>query len=180
MRIHAIEALADGLADVPTIWSPVVSFIMYAIADQIQGTDTLTPAKVFTSLGIITLVTEPASKLLAAVPQIAAALGCFERLQDYMTSESFKDARSSGKQEGEPLPSDPVRAREQGDAARSNVADLPSQANNSIEFVNATVFPAPKAESAALSEVSFSIKSKSVVFALGPIGSGKRQCLRLC
>lgn len=156
------------IADAPTIWSPTVSFIVFAIVDNIKGTSNLTAAKAFTALSIITLVTEPASKLLAAMPQVAAALGCFQRLQNYMLSESFEDTKRSGTQAGEqPFPG-PTDSQEQ-------LFPLPE---NSIELMNATFLPAPIAESAVLSDVNITIKSESVVFVLGPIGSGKTTLLK--
>ena len=166
------------VADVPTIWSPTVSFIIFAVVDKVKGTNNLTAAKAFTALSIITLVTEPASKLLAAMPQIAAALRCFQRLQDYMLSESFEDTRRSGTQADEhPLPSS-TGSREQGKSASSNITEHDSLSRNAIEFKKATFLPTPKAESAVLSDVSVTIKSESIAFVLGPIGSGKTTLLK--
>ncbi|KAE8369715.1 hypothetical protein BDV27DRAFT_152796 [Aspergillus caelatus] len=83
----------NGLANFPAIWSPVISFIVFSIQAKITGSQSLTSVRAFTSLSIIALVTAPAEKLLAVLPHIAAALGCFQRLQEYMLSDSMKDTR---------------------------------------------------------------------------------------
>lgn len=80
-------------ATLPRIWAPVITFIVYAIQARIRGDDSLTTVKAFTALSIITLVTTPAEKLLAVLLQLAAAMGCFQRIHEYITSDPVKDGR---------------------------------------------------------------------------------------
>ncbi|KAH0284042.1 putative ABC transporter, partial [Aureobasidium sp. EXF-3399] len=79
------------LTSLPAIWSPFVTFLSYAVHAMIQGRDSVDVVKVFTSLSVINIMTASAGKLLTLLPQIAAALGCFQRIQRYLLSERFVD-----------------------------------------------------------------------------------------
>ncbi|KAJ9485611.1 hypothetical protein VN97_g7741 [Penicillium thymicola] len=149
----------NGLASLPRIWSPVITFIVYAVLAQIRGDDSLTTVKAFTALSIITLVTTPAERLLVVLPQIAAAMGCFQRIHEYMVSDPVKDSRVV-KKEFLPLISD---------TTDPEVA---------IALDNVTVLPSQKATRIALTDVSFKVTSGSLVIIIGPVGSGKTTLLK--
>ncbi|KAJ6139789.1 ABC transporter integral membrane type 1 [Penicillium samsonianum] len=146
-------------ASLPRIWSPVITFIVYAVQAQIRADDSLTTVKAFTALSIITLVTTPAEKLLAVLPQLAAAMGCFQRIHEYMVSEPMKDSRIGKKN----------LALFTSDKTEPEVA---------IALDSVTVFPSEKATSTALTDVSFKVTSGSLVIVIGPVGSGKTTLLK--
>lgn len=146
-------------ASLPRIWSPVITFIVYAVQAQIRGDDSLTTVKAFTTLSIITLVTTPAERLLAVLPQIAAAMGCFQRIHEYMVSDTVKDSRVEKKE----------FLQFTSDQTDPEVA---------IALDNVTVLPSQKAAHIALTDVSFKVPSGSLVIIIGPVGSGKTTLLK--
>ncbi|KAE8421986.1 hypothetical protein BDV36DRAFT_291799 [Aspergillus pseudocaelatus] len=159
----------NGLANFPAIWSPVISFIVFSIQAKITGSQSLTSVRAFTSLSIIALVTAPAEKLLAVLPHIAAALGCFQRLQEYMLSDSMKDTRVF-----EPLIVSPFCDNEGDDDSLEGTP----KSTDAIRLANVTVLPAPKATSLAISNASCTIETGSLTILLGPIGCGKTTLLK--
>lgn len=118
---------------------------MYAVQAQIRADDSLTTVKAFTALSIITLVTTPAERLLAVLPQPAAATGCFQRIREYMVSEPIKDCRVG---KNSPFTSDK------------------NEPKVAIALDSVTVLPSQKATSTALNDVSLQVTSGSLVILL--------------
>ncbi|KAJ5209119.1 ABC transporter integral membrane type 1 [Penicillium cf. viridicatum] len=148
----------NGLASVPRIWSPVITFIVYAVQAQIRADDSLTTVKAFTALSIITLVTTPAERLLAVLPQLAAAMGCFQRIHEYMVSEPVKNNRI--------------------DNTNPSFTSNKTEPDLAIALDSVTVLPSQKATCTALTGVSFKVTSGSLVIVIGPVGSGKTTLLK--
>ena len=81
-------------ANIPYVIAPAATFGAYAIQAYIQGTESLNTVKAFTSLALITLVSYPTTRLLAAIPNTAASIGCFDRIQKFLLVESRVDQRT--------------------------------------------------------------------------------------
>ncbi|KAE8415945.1 putative multidrug resistance protein [Aspergillus pseudocaelatus] len=165
----------NGLATLPRIWSPVITFIVYAIQARIRGDDSLTTVKAFTALSIITLVTTPAEKLLAVLPQLAAAMGCFQRIHEYITSDPVKDGRL-GRDQALMLNSviSPADADDEGFAPRTDNKEK----EVAIKLDNVTALPSPKAISVALQNVTFKVTRGNLLVVTGSVGSGKTTLLK--
>ncbi|QDS72379.1 hypothetical protein FKW77_008421 [Venturia effusa] len=160
------------LAGLPTVWSPVVTFIVYAIQARVRGSQSLTTVQAFTSLSIITLLTSPASKLLALLSQIAAAMGCFGRIEEYLFSKSRIDNRIF------------VQAKHSRTSEHGNEKSEPTSENKSskplymVKFEKATISPAHESKTTAIKEASITIPKASLTVLVGPVGSGKTTLLK--
>lgn len=150
---------------------------MFAIQATVKRTGSLTTVQAFTSLSIITLVTSPAEQLLAVVPQIAAALGCFDRLQAYLTSPSRQDSRLQVFSRKSSLSSIP-QEKGHGDLEFSSIPPNFPQPPLAIIVEKATIFPAPNATAAAIADASFTVEAGSLTVLLGPVGSGKTSLIK--
>lgn len=80
-------------SNIPWALAPIATFTIYTLQTQGQQSQSLTTTTAFTSLSIITLLTSPAAKLLAAVPSTAASRGCFDRVQEFLMSNTMQDSR---------------------------------------------------------------------------------------
>ncbi|XHG07806.1 hypothetical protein AWENTII_010938 [Aspergillus wentii] len=166
----------NGLASVPRIWSPVITFIVYAIQVQIKS-ESLTTIKAFTALSIITLVTTPAERLLAVLPQLAAAMGCFSRIHEYMVSTPAKDNRIGGEgSESFDLETGPS-FEEKKTLPRMLVTEY-DEPEAAITLNKVTALPSQTASYPALTDVSFTTKTGSLLVVTGPVGSGKTTLLK--
>jgi len=72
---------------------PAATFAVYAIQATLRGSESLDTTKAFTSLALIMLVSHPCSRLLCAVPNTAASIGCFDRIQKFLLAKSNNDQR---------------------------------------------------------------------------------------
>lgn len=155
------------IQNLPWALAPALTFSVYTF--QGNSLDTTTA---LTSISIITLLTNPASKLLSAIPSTAASLGCFDRIQNFLLIPScqggleLQSADLKHQQNSESLhPHDPTSVELQ---------QLPSTA---IAFKDVTICPAASS-STILQEVNFLIPRGSFTFVLGQVGSGKSSLLR--
>jgi ATP-binding cassette, subfamily C (CFTR/MRP), member 1 len=172
----------------PSIFAPVLTFVIYAIQAKISGSNTLSTNQAFTSLAIITSMTGPAAMLAASIPESAACLGCFERIQKFLVAPSWKDSRTSVNQ---------PRRQENRVSSSNGGRDIELrrvQADQSKSIAHATVSPEAHAESAiiitnltarpsfvsepALVKVDIRLRFSAINVLTGPIGSGKSTLLR--
>jgi ATP-binding cassette, subfamily C (CFTR/MRP), member 1 len=182
------EKLVILAAYTPNVFAPVLTFVIYAIQAKISGSNTLSTNQAFTSLAIITSMTGPAAMLAASIPESAACLGCFERIQKFLAAPSWKDSRTSA---------DQPRRRENRVSSSNGGRDIELrhvQADQSQSIAHATVSPEAHAESAiiitnltarpslvsepALVKVDIRLRFSTINVLTGPIGSGKSTLLR--
>ena len=81
------------LGNVPSALAPALTFIAYALKARANGSGSLNTSQVFTSLALINLVSTPASKVIGALPTVAACLGCVERIQNHLNRPYRQDQR---------------------------------------------------------------------------------------
>ncbi|KAE9983445.1 hypothetical protein EG328_009937 [Venturia inaequalis] len=164
------------LAGLPAIWSPAITFVVFAVQASIKNSQSLTTVQIFTSLSIITLVTSPAEKLLALLPQISAAMGCFKRIQDYLLLEPRADHRvllsNQCSKNLAPHGEHEIEKSEATDGISSTLQP------DMVRFENATIYPAHNAETAAITDASFTVPKSSVTILVGPVGAGKTTLLK--
>ncbi|WPH03196.1 atp-binding cassette [Acrodontium crateriforme] len=76
------------------IFSPAITFILFAILAKIQGRAALDAETAFTTVALLALVTHPANMVMTMVPRAVAAFAGFERIQAYLTEPAFADQRA--------------------------------------------------------------------------------------
>ncbi|KAF7589459.1 hypothetical protein BBP40_004257 [Aspergillus hancockii] len=167
----------NGLASLPRIWSSVITFIVYAVQAKIRGEGSLSTVKAFSSLSIITLVTTPAEKLLAVLPQLSAGMSCFQRIHEYMASQSTKDDQLGG---GVLLSNDsPMFFWDEGEKGSPKMGVIGLNGPGvAIVLDNVTVLPSLKATDPALHNMSFKVKRGTLTVVDRPVGSGKTTLLK--
>ncbi|KAK6207066.1 hypothetical protein LQW54_007494 [Pestalotiopsis sp. IQ-011] len=81
------------LVNLPSLFSQFFTFATFAIAAKVQGNGFVTVSQAVTSLSILSILMAPLGTVLMVIPQAYAALGCFQRIQDFLDSESWDDKR---------------------------------------------------------------------------------------
>lgn len=160
------------IQNLPWALAPALTFAVYAA----QGKE-FDVTKALSSLSIITLLTNPASKLLSAVPSTAAATGCFDRIQAFLmvptshhnphtpsgTTEETYTPSSDSSGELQPIPSLSCRTAD-------NTLPIIS-----MERVNIRPIPSAKI---VLRDICLQVPAGDLVIIRGQVGSGKTTLLR--
>ncbi|KAH0283877.1 putative multidrug resistance protein, partial [Aureobasidium sp. EXF-3399] len=165
------------IAVIPTTWAPTITFIVYAIQATIRNTRSLGIAQAFTSLALLTLITAPASKLLTVLPQFAAAMGCFERLQAFLLLPVVLDQSASEDDETDNEDPSTISSRQPSELEMQTLRPKTDVEPAVITVTDATIRPTATAP-AVLSDASFRVEKASITALLGPTGSGKTTLLR--
>ena len=148
---------------VPQMLSPVITFAIFT-ANAARKGETLDFSRMFTSLALLILLTQPLFNLFAGIIDFVAALGCLDRINQYLVADSRVDHRNlitddrlgganSGLERNEPLPAVVVKHGTFSWAKEDN-------GKPSIEDIN------------------FNIPQSSLTFLIGPVASGKSTLLK--
>ncbi|UNI23117.1 hypothetical protein JDV02_008955 [Purpureocillium takamizusanense] len=141
--------------NLPWALAPSLTFIIYVAQATARGSSSIDVTQAFTALSIITLLTDPAAKLLSAIPSTAASLGCFDRIQEFLVARPRTDPR---------FVVSPSRTTQGQEAA-------------TISMQNMSLRPVATAEP-VLTDVNFAIARGSLAMVVGPVGSGKTTLIK--
>ncbi|TQS33708.1 hypothetical protein Golomagni_05936, partial [Golovinomyces magnicellulatus] len=146
----------NAVQNLPWAFAPALTFIIFAITTSPTKSDSINAEKVFTSLSIITLLTDPVAKLLSAIPATVSSMGSVNRVQAFLVKSSNQNEY-------------------QGDIDQSDLPD--PTGDNAIELVNIWA-KHPGSTTSALRDVSVSIPKGSLTAVVGPVASGKSTLLK--
>jgi ATP-binding cassette, subfamily C (CFTR/MRP), member 1 len=73
--------------------SQFLTFAAYAIAAKIQGNQPLSVSQAVMALSLLNILIFPLGFLLEAIPQCFTAMGCIDRIQQFLTQESRSERR---------------------------------------------------------------------------------------
>ncbi|EED13629.1 ATP-binding cassette transporter, putative [Talaromyces stipitatus ATCC 10500] len=146
----------NAIQNLPWAMAPSLTFTIYAVLGN-----SMDPSRVFTSLSVITLLTNPAAKLFSAIPSTAASLGCFHRIQAFLTMQ--------------PNCSNPpaVNLSPTGSFETEKISK-----KFAVSMHGVHISPAMGTDF-ILRDVNIRILSKSLVVLCGPVASGKTTLLRM-
>jgi ATP-binding cassette subfamily C (CFTR/MRP) protein 1 len=157
---------------------------VFALQAYLKGSESLDTVRTFTSLALIHLVAYPASRLLSAVPQVAATLGCFERIQHFLIRSEHVTEDTGKTQLVAPNQSNGLLGGHSGD-----IEPLFGNCNTDDNHVNdrrtsETMTMAQHANIAIpsgkiiLKDLNVSVLRGSILCITGPVGSGKSILLK--
>ncbi|KUI53472.1 Multidrug resistance-associated protein 1 [Cytospora mali] len=169
-RYRRVQSLNISLVNLPETFNAFFIFTAYAIVSQLQGSSGLSVSQAMTSLAALNLLAAPLGNLLYSIPQGWAALGCFERIQEFLLETPRTEQRA--------LPSTRTSttftSNQEGMELQST--RLPSQ--NKI-VVSKGSFGWSDSRSHIVKEVDTTIQLGSeLTILVGPVGCGKSTFLK--
>jgi ATP-binding cassette subfamily C (CFTR/MRP) protein 1 len=138
---------------VTQIFAPVLTFAVFSVRARDNGNTTLDTARVFTSLSLFALLSEPISSLVMSLATFLGAVGSFTRIQKFMQSDERVDTRK--------LDESAYTLRAAADAITVRQAD----------------FKWDPAKPSVLRGITLSIPSRKFTMVVGPVGCGKSTLL---
>ncbi|KAF7856278.1 hypothetical protein EAF04_009806 [Stromatinia cepivora] len=159
------------LANCTGIMAPLATFTVFVISAKLTGR-TLSTSTAYTSLSLIALLAEPMNTLVRTIPEINAAVACFERTQTFMLSDARKDHRL-------PLVGSQASTTTINAGQDIELDDMSPRVTPSamITAQNAS-FAWSEDAPAVVIDFSFTLPCSQSLFIIGPIGCGKTTLLK--
>ncbi|KAJ5698780.1 hypothetical protein N7462_000785 [Penicillium macrosclerotiorum] len=152
-----------ALSNVPVTFAPFATFAIFAIAQSLHGGESLLSNRMFTSLSLISLMTDPLLIFIQTLPALWESLSCFDRIERYCTQAPID------------FPQKPLLAEREVELTENHVS-MPEFSGAILEFNNAS-FSWSQEAPALLHDLSLSIKRGEISVFIGSIGSGKTTLL---
>ncbi|KAF2808068.1 P-loop containing nucleoside triphosphate hydrolase protein [Mytilinidion resinicola] len=186
-----LGAYTSTLGFVPLMISPVATFAIFAIIAA-KNHSTLDPPRLFTSLSLLMLLTQPLFSLFGDIVDLRATFGCFERIEKFLLSDTRSDHRlvssppgtasSRNSQSGQPYSNqawdastDNIELVSMAQASRSR-KNMPS--SFAIVSVRDGAFGWKQDGETILRDINLEIRSSELTLLIGPVASGKSTLLK--
>ena len=177
------------IAYLTPIVAPVLTFTVFSVtARNSNGQTTLDTARVFTSLSLFALLSDPLASLMIAVVQFAGAVGSFQRIQEFLESKERQDVRvKNDRNSGEEtstastclgsLPTD--SDHEKVNIPKSTRAEITITGGTQNAFtIRDASFGWNDENPNVLSNLTMTIPQGSLTVIVGPVGCGKSTLLK--
>ncbi|KAK1755881.1 ABC multidrug transporter [Echria macrotheca] len=164
------------LVNLPSAFSQFFTFAAFAIVARIQGQSSFSTTQAITSLSILSILMDPLGMLIFAIPTSAAALGCFQRIQEFLRKDSWKDTRylddlATG------ITPDSVSDQESGIELTTTIRSKSSSSRDRIIVKDASFGWQP--DTPIVKDVSLRVtQDTKLTVILGPVGCGKSTLLK--
>lgn len=173
----------------PSTISPIITFAAFAKIAENDGT-ILDSTRIFTTLSLISLITEPLTALFHALPEFFTAMACFSRIQQFLLAESRQDTRqcvpvgntavvsvTSRNSDTESDPEQQLKAQVGSDTTTIEKGKLLQGDAITVRHGNFG-WRSGEDDAPLLKDVNITIPTSRLTIVIGPVGCGKSTLLK--
>ncbi|KAK4170055.1 hypothetical protein QBC43DRAFT_329617 [Cladorrhinum sp. PSN259] len=163
-------------AYVTQVFAPVLTFTIFSVRAKNSGDETLDTARVFTSLSLFALLSEPLASLVMSLATFLGAVGSFQRIQEFLTAEEREDSRNTGA--GGELAADTVSGTVSYRIGEKPAADAIEISGKADFGWNSLDSESGSEKAPLLREIELSVPWRKLTVVVGPVGCGKSTLLQ--
>jgi ABC-type multidrug transport system fused ATPase/permease subunit len=181
LKMRKLFVVMIAFGNMSDIFAPGAAFIIYVIVAAVNG-QRLDVTSAFTALSLIALLVAPIRQIVFAVPPLIAAVGCFDRIQTFLSSPTKRDHRM-------------LVEAPQGQSSRIITLPRNTTVDSDIELqditprTNASSSPATisvrnltlawsEEDTPVIDDVTLDFQPGDLTMIVGPVGCGKSSLLR--
>lgn len=146
----------------PVTFAPFATFAIYAIIQAVRGGQSLLANRMFTSLSLISLMTDPLLIFIQTLPSLWESVSCFSRIEKYCTKA--------------PMDASTETLSASNELELSSHPSSGSSSTSVLEFQNASFSWSPTGPH-VLHGINFAAQKGHLTAVIGPVGSGKSTLL---
>lgn len=173
------------VAYAPVQLSPVFTFAAYLIVARINGT-VLDTTRVFTSISLLTILNNPLQAILQSIPGLASAIGCINRIQTHLETETRSDhrlempssTRISTSQSDPAMKSGDIELEQMHPKAFESIPSININTSDAISIYDGN-FGWQENGAPVLTGISLRIPRGRLTMLVGPVNSGKTTLLKV-
>lgn len=176
-----------GFSYISPVVSPILTFAVFSVlAQRSNGETTLDTAKVFTSLSLFTLLSEPLGSLIMALASFMGGVGSFQRIQDFLALESTPERRKVPYMHGSIASSSDLGSVSDKDSKASqksrlslDIREMGSINTQAIIIENARFgWDKVKHPMGWMQNLNMTVPRAKITMVVGPVGCGKSTLLK--
>ncbi|KAE8342586.1 hypothetical protein BDV24DRAFT_173847 [Aspergillus arachidicola] len=175
-KFRHVQTVRVCMVNLPIIAGQLATFAAYAIVAAASSSNGLSVSQAIISLSLITLMINPLSMLLFAIPNTFASIACLHRIEGFMRHPKRHDKRLSPQVELEVT----ALSSNLSEIALSPISQTLDQRKNCVLSLQDVRF-GWKRSSSGTAAINLSIHTSStgtLVMIIGQVGSGKSTFLR--
>ncbi|OJJ45854.1 hypothetical protein ASPZODRAFT_98811 [Penicilliopsis zonata CBS 506.65] len=163
------------LSNVPATFAPFATFTIYAIIAAVKHDATLLSSQAFTSLSLVTLVTNPLLTFIQSVPSLREAMACFDRIEEYCKKQPVQATQQSLSKEELVEHRSPGEHSYRGPQPAIEMTGSSPDAQSIVSFRDADI---AWSRATILHSINLTIKVGRISIFVGPVGAGKLTLLQ--
>jgi ATP-binding cassette subfamily C (CFTR/MRP) protein 1 len=185
-----VMAISSGVSQIPQLISPVAAFAFFAIK-ALRSDETFDVTKIFVSLSLVILLSAPLFTLSQFVLELNAAIGCFSRIEKFLSTGSHTDYRRIS---GRVTQSEDTEKENGNHHVATNIEDpslhsqekvactptltAESRGEKNIVKIRDASFSWSKEDATLVKTVNLVLKKGQMAMIVGPVASGKTTFLK--
>lgn len=178
------------------VFAPIITFAVFVFVSHKKGDDmALSTARVYTSLSIFALLTDPITSLVMALSAFVASIGCFSRIQAFLDKDVLVDQRTllslHESSEEEIVKPNHTAASEKSSTTTNGIC-LPGKELHEAEKLAKDQEHSPKLsimvfnadfgwdhnKAPLLKSITMCVPENKITMIIGPVGCGKSTLLK--
>ncbi|KAF2659533.1 P-loop containing nucleoside triphosphate hydrolase protein [Lophiostoma macrostomum CBS 122681] len=179
-KMWSLLSIYSGFAFMPQALGPVATFAFYAIIAAKDNT-AFDPSRVFTSLSLLILFTQPLFAFFQDLITFRTIFGCVGRIEKFLLQETRSDHRLMDS--NMTAASFPATAERVGNPDEFELVQMPRRVSKSevsadVVRIEDASFGWNKEEAPILHDINCTIKRSQLTMLVGPVASGKSTLLK--
>ncbi|KAJ5094458.1 P-loop containing nucleoside triphosphate hydrolase protein [Penicillium angulare] len=177
LTTYWLDVLLAGCASFLNVVGPAITLGVYTVVAKYTGNPPLDTERVFTSFGLIQMVTLPVNSMLFIIPNFIAAIAGFDRIQKFLLEPTHENKHLD-------LTHQTVIDQEPVDLLNQDLADITNPSGGggggggyAIKFQDVSV-RFDTEDRPVLNKIDFEIEAGWIVMIKGITGSGKTTLAR--